>query len=102
MRKWGVPGLALCGTGIGPAMLDAIGRWSRLYIVMDTDAAGRDATARLLDVFGPRAVPVSLPDDVKDPAEMAMRSNGAIQFAEAIKEACARASTCAARTHSDP
>ena len=102
LRKWGVPGLALCGTGIGPAMLDAIGRWSRLYIVMDADAAGRDATARLLEVFGPRAVPVSLPDGVKDPAEMAVLPNGAILFAAAIKEACARVPRCAARTTSEP
>ncbi len=94
LRKWGVPGLALCGTGIGPAMLDAIGRWSRLYIVMDADAAGRDASARLVQAFGPRAVPVTLPHGVKDPAEMAVLPNGATLFAAAIKEA----SSCAACT----
>jgi DNA primase len=97
LRKWGVPGLALCGTGIGPAMLQEIGRWSRLYVVMDADAAGRDASAKLVEAFGARAVFVTLPLGVKDPADMAVLPNGGTLFARAINQASARVSGCATR-----
>ena len=92
LRLWGVPGLALCGTGLSPSTMEAIGRWKRLYIVMDADAAGQEAAIRLVEAFGRRAVPVALPPGVKDPADLAARGDGGMLFAEAIREALARTS----------
>jgi DNA primase len=89
---WGMPGLALCGTSVSASVLQDLGRWDRLYIVMDMDAAGRDANARLVEAFGARAVPVSLPDGVKDPADLALTADGAMLFGEAIRAASGRMS----------
>src|ERR671938_676618 len=87
LRMWGVPGLALCGTGASPSTLKALMRWERLYLVMDADAAGREATARLREALGRHAVPVSLPTGVKDPGELAPRRDGGVLFAQAIRNA---------------
>ena len=87
LRMWGVPGLALCGTGASLSTLKALKRWERLYLVMDSDEAGREATTRLRDAFGDHAVPVSLPTGVKDPGELAPRPDGGVLFAQAIRTA---------------
>ena len=75
LRAWSVPALALAGTYVRPKVLNALGRFERLYLLLDNDDAGREATRRLMQGFGPRAVPVALPG-VKDVAELAVRPNG--------------------------
>jgi len=60
-------------------------------------AAIRVENARLVEAFGARAVPVSLPDGVKDPADLARRPNGDRLFAEAICGASSRISELAHR-----
>jgi DNA primase len=90
LRKWGVPGLALCGTRPHPEILAALGRWRRLYAALDADPAGQAATARLVEAFGERVVPVSLPAGAKDPADLAVRPDGDALFAAAIQQAVAR------------
>lgn len=61
LRQWGLPVLALCGTRIHPDMLSQLGRWSRLYLMLDNDTAGSAAAEVLQDAFGQRAIPISLP-----------------------------------------
>ena len=102
LRIWDVPGLALCGTGVSPSVLHDLSRWNRLYIVMDTDAAGHKACERLVEALGPRAVPVLLPDGAKDPADLALTADGARLFAEAIREASARYTVAAGPTTGPP
>jgi DNA primase len=87
LRMWGVPGLALCGTGASSSTLTALKRWKRLYVVMDADDAGREATTRLCEALGEHAVPVPLPTGVKDPGELAPRPDGGVLFAQAITSA---------------
>ena len=53
LQQWGVPGLALCGTGFSPTTLQLLGQWERLYAVLDADAAGQEATMRLPRRSGP-------------------------------------------------
>ncbi len=89
LRQWGVPGLALCGTGVAHATLELLGRWERLYTVFDADAAGQAATARLVQAFGERVIPVTLPAGIKDPAELAPRPDGAALFGAAVRQALA-------------
>ena len=71
LQQWGVPGLALCGTGFSLTTLQLLGQWKRLYAVLDADAAGQEATARLIEEFGSRVIPVQPPPGVKDPADLA-------------------------------
>jgi DNA primase len=87
LRKWAVPGLALCGTHVSAAMLNELRRWERLYIVLDADSAGRAASMRLAEAFGERAIRVTLPHGVKDPAELAPRADGDRLFAACIRKA---------------
>jgi DNA primase len=89
LRMWGVPGMALCGTAASKRVLEALKRWQRLYVVLDADNAGREATLRLRDVVGTTVIPVALPSGVKDPADLATRTDGAALFANAIRGALA-------------
>lgn len=83
--QWGLPALALVGTHVRPEVLQALGaRFQRLYLALDADQAGREATDAIVQVLGPRAVPVRLPRGVKDVAELAPRSDGRALFAGAL------------------
>ena len=53
----------------------------------DNDTAGQEGTARLVETLGSRVIPVALPLDVKDPAELAPLPDGEALFATAIREA---------------
>jgi DNA primase len=86
----GVPALALCGTCLPGPTLEQLGRWARLYLVLDDDRAGLDATTRLVRIFGDRVIPVKLPASVQDPADLARRHDGARLFGRAIQQALAR------------
>ena len=56
---------------------------------MDADKAGREATLRSRDALGRNVVPIALPNGVKDPADLATRTDGAALFADAIRDALA-------------
>ena len=89
LQQWGVPGLARCGTGCSAMTLQLLGRWERLYAVLDGDAAGQDATARLAQALGSRLIEVRLPPSVKDPADLASLPEGSALFGDAIRKAVA-------------
>jgi DNA primase len=87
LRRWGYPAVALVGTHTRPDVIDQLRAFQRLYLVLDQDDAGLEATLRLVDALGPSAVPVALPDGVKDVAELAPRADGQPVFASALLEA---------------
>jgi len=87
VRQWGYPVVGLLGTNVRPDQVDQLRAFSRAYLVLDTDDAGFEATLALYDAIGPTAVPVALPDDVKDPAELASRPDGQAVFAAALLKA---------------
>ena len=60
--------------------------FQRVYLVLDQDDAGVEATLRLSRELGPTAVPVTLPEGTKDVAELAIRSEGRALFATALLE----------------
>ncbi len=86
LQQWGVPGLALCGTGCSPMTRQLLDGWERLYAVLDADAAGHEATTRLIKAFGSRVLPVQLPSGVKDPADLASFVDGSALFQQAIRQ----------------
>ena len=90
LRQWGLPALALCGTGQSAESLRALERWQRIYTVFDADVAGREATTRLMEALGSRVIPVDLPPDVKDPSDLASRADGEDLFRAAIRDAVER------------
>jgi DNA primase len=89
LRQWGVPGLALCGTGVSLEILSQLQRWERVYTVLDADAAGQKASARLASALGSRVIPIELPPGVKDPADLATRPDGDDLLRTAIRRAVA-------------
>lgn len=89
LQQWGVPGLALCGTGFSSVTMQLLGRWERLYAVLDADPAGHEATSQLLAALGSRLIPVALPPSIKDPAELAPVRDGSTLFRAAIRQAVA-------------
>jgi len=89
LQQWGVPGLALCGTGFNATTVQLLGQWERLYAVLDADVAGQEATTRLTEAFGSRVIPVQLPPSAKDPADLALLAKGSTLFCAAIRDAVA-------------
>jgi len=84
VRRWGYPVVGLLGTNVRPDQLDQLRSFSRVYRVLDSDDAGVEATLALQEAIGPSAVPVALPEDVKDPAALAPRPDGQAIFAESL------------------
>jgi len=90
LLQWGLPGLTLCGTRLHHDTLQLLGRWSRLYLVLDNDTAGREATDQLIEAYGHRVIPVKLPPGVKDPADLASLADGEAMFRAALGDAIER------------
>jgi DNA primase len=90
LQQWGVPAVALCGTSYSETTLQLLRHWQRLYAVLDADAAGRAATARLAGALGSRLIQVQLPSGAKDPADLAPLAEGRALFSDAIRESVGR------------
>jgi len=85
--QWGFPALALVGTRARSEVLQALrSRFRRLFLALDADAPGQEATTEMLRALGPRAVPLVLPCGVKDVADLAPRPDGRRLFARALAE----------------
>jgi DNA primase len=87
LRRWGYPTVALVGTHARADIVEQLRGRQRVYLVLDQDDAGLEATIRLVDALGPTAIPVALPDGIKDVAELAPRDDGQALFARALLEA---------------
>ena len=83
LRCWGFPGVALIGTNARASILRAMTRFARIYLVLDADQAGRQATTLLAQTLGTRTIPVFL-SGVKDIAELAEHSDGRQVFTAAV------------------
>lgn len=87
LRMWGVPGIALAGSDPSRANLALLDKFDRVYLALDQDEGGAEATERLASQLGRHVVRIGLPPGVKDVAELAQRDNGAEQFRRAIMRA---------------
>jgi DNA primase len=83
LRCWGFPAVALVGTNASPLILRALARFAEIYLVLDADQAGHQATTLLAQTLGTRAIPVFL-SGVKDIAELAEQFDGRQVFVAAV------------------
>jgi len=86
LRNWGFPAVALVGTDSRPDVLDQLRTFRCVYLVLDQDMAGRNATVKLVEALGPNTVAVELPEGVKDVAELAPCPDGQDLLAAALLE----------------
>jgi DNA primase len=73
--------------GRSATTLRLLGQWERLDAVLDRDAAGQDAAARLAQTLGSRLIQVRLPPGVNDAADLAPLAEGSGLFGDAIRKA---------------
>jgi DNA primase len=87
LSMWGYPVVATLGTHLRSDLVDTLRGFKRQYLVLDNDDAGLEATLRLLQELGSTAIPVALPDGIKDPSQLATLDNGRELFAAALLQA---------------
>ena len=80
LAQWGLPACAALGTQGLERIAGALRGCPRVFIAFDSDAAGREAAARLGGRLGPRGATVTLPGGVSDVAELAATSQGRAVF----------------------
>jgi len=89
LLMWGVPGIALAGSAPSWEKLHLLKTFDRVYLTLDRDKGGVEATERLASQLGTRVVRIELPPGVKDVADLAQQPDGEAQFRRAILRAVA-------------
>ena len=87
LMQWGLPACAVLGSHGLERVAAALAGCARVYLAMDSDDAGLQATERLVALLGPRAVPVSLPQGIKDVADLALHPRGPDVFVHLLARA---------------
>ena len=93
LAAWGLPAVGLCGAQpgarLGREIARALGRFRRVFLVLDDDEGGHEARGWLAAALGSRAVPVALPN-IKDVAELGSHAGGRAAFRHAVRAALAQ------------
>ena len=76
---WRLPAFSSCGTAIPAERLGFLARARIVYGVLDADPAGRAGAERFGQMFGPRWVPLALPEG-SDLSDLARRPGGRTEF----------------------
>ena len=87
LAAWGVPAVAALGTQGAERIASALRGCPRVFLAFDNDAAGLEATGRLLSLLGRRAAAVTLPQGVGDVAELACLPHGRSVFLRLLAQA---------------
>ncbi len=87
---WGFDAAALLGTRVSERVLRQFDRFTQVYLALDNDDVGRDATRNLAGVLGERAIPVHLPPGVSDVSALA-QGGGRPAFTSCILRAASDA-----------
>jgi DNA primase catalytic core len=87
LRMWGVPGIALAGSAASREQLSLLTHFDRVYLALDRDQTGMQATERLASALGVRAVRIELPADAKDVADLVPKPDGRQRFIDACLQA---------------
>lgn len=92
LTDWGYPAVALLGSHMKSEWVDELSFAERLYIVTDSDDAGRHSAQQLAVQLGRRAVVVPPLPDAKDVNELAGHVGAAAIFMELVQRAAQGAS----------
>ena len=85
--EWGFWAVALLGTRVPGRAAQLLERFDEVYLVLDPDEAGREATAELCERLGDRAIPVVLPAGVTDLNGLGCRRDGRGTFTRCVLDA---------------
>jgi len=83
--QFGLPVVALLGTRISKHTVDALRRFTCVYIALDSDDAGRRASAELGSTLGRRARVVELPASVHDVNDLGCSTSGRHAFQRCLE-----------------
>lgn len=84
---WGFSSVALLGTRVSSASTELLNRFDEVYLALDNDDAGRQATKEWRERLGDRAIPVALPPGVADLNALGCQSNGRQVFTRCVLDA---------------
>lgn len=82
--EWGFWAVALLGTRVPGRAAHLLERFDEVYLVLDPDEAGREATAELCERLGDRGVPVALPPGVSDLNRLGCQRDGRGTFTRCV------------------
>ncbi len=82
--EWGFWSVALLGTRVPGRAAQLLERFDEVYLVLDPDEAGREATAELCERLGERAISVVLPAGVADLNGLGCRRDGRSAFVRCV------------------
>ncbi len=85
LTDWGYPAVALLGSHMKSEWVEELSFARRLYIVTDSDDAGRQSAEQLASQLGRRAVVVPPLPDAKDVNELAGHTGAAAIFMELVQ-----------------
>ena len=85
--EWGFWAVALLGTRVPGKVAQSLERFEDVYLVLDSDEAGREATKELHERLGDRAIPVALPPGVSDLNGLGRRRDGRSACTQCILDA---------------
>ena len=86
LQRWRLPAIGLGGTHASSRLVDALQRFERIYVALDNDPAGQEATQRLMERLGQRAIPISLPPGFNDISDLGLHSDGRLLLVRTLEE----------------
>jgi len=95
--EWGFWSVALLGTRVPANVAQSLERFEDVYLVLDPDPAGQEATKELYERLGDRAIPVALPPGVSDLNGLGRRPDGRSILTRCVLQAGREARSAAQR-----
>lgn len=84
--QWGLPVVALLGTRVSRSTVQALSRFQRVYLALDSDEAGRRAAAQVAAELDSRTAIVDLPCGVHDLNDLGRLPGGREAFLQCLLE----------------
>ncbi|MCL4488360.1 MAG: CHC2 zinc finger domain-containing protein [Chloroflexi bacterium] len=85
--QWGYPAVALLGSHLKADWEQELAFAERIFVVTDSDEAGRTSAKSIAETFGARSIVVPPLPNAKDVNELALHPNGGEQFAQLVSQA---------------
>jgi len=83
--QWGLPAIALLGTHVSRQTAQALARFRRVYLVLDSDEAGQHAASQIAAALDGRGVIVDLRPGVHDLNDLGRLRNGQKAFRRCLE-----------------